>query len=106
MAAYAVEVDQGCQRGLHLRYRLAHELPGRAVEAARSAFDGALYAEEPLGPRQLQRLVLPFRFELRAGHADGELSFLLRFSSPEAQRGEDRAAVERLLSLLADPELS
>jgi len=104
MAAFAVQVDKGCQRGLHLRYRLQEPSPSDALAAAGQAFPEAVGAVEAFGPRELRRLVVPFRFELRIGHAEGELSLLLRHSASPHQRHEDRQTIEALLSALPDQE--
>lgn len=99
---FTVRPDERCQRGLHLLYRVRD---GMAVEADAlerellRAYGGRLVTgSEAWGARTVRRLVLQFRFEVRLGTRDGEVSFLFRATSPEESRRDDRAALERALA--------
>jgi hypothetical protein len=95
---FQVEVDKGCQRGLHLRYRTSQELRPDLSPGLQARFDDTVSAVEALGARSVHRVVVPFRFEVRWGQRDSELSLLLRFSSPEEERRADRQRFEAFLS--------
>lgn len=99
-AAFRAEIDRSCQRGMHVRYWLHHDPPPQLIDAIQQRWSDAVVARERLGARTITRVAVPFRFEIRVGHRDAEISLLLRFSSTEAQRAADRAAFEVLLAQL------
>ncbi len=95
---FKVEVDNGCQRGLHLRYQTAKPLRPDLAPGLQARFDETVSAIDALGPRRVHRVVVPFRFEVRWGQRDCQLSLLLRFSSPENERRADRQRFEAFLT--------
>lgn len=99
---FTVRPDERCQRGLHLVYRVLDgmELEPAAFESALArAYDDCLVTRsEVWGARTVRRLVLQFRFEVRLGARDGEVSFMFRATSPEESRRHDRAALEQALA--------
>lgn len=100
MPVFSVRADRRCQRGLHLVYALEEppDLP-RLEAALRTAFEGRLVGSvERWGHRSVSRLVLQFRFEVRLGTADLELSFLHRATADAAARASDRRRFEDVLT--------
>lgn len=98
MSRFVAEVDTRCQRGMHIRYTV-EEVPAGFLDDVRARFgDRMLHRTEALGALLVHRVLLPFRFELKLGHRPGHISLILRFSSPDHQRQEDRAAFEDLLT--------
>jgi len=103
---FQVEVDEGCQRGLHLRFHFADRVPDELCETVLARFDDAFAGWEALGARTVRRVIVPFRFELRWGHADAELSLILRFSATPEERVLDQRSVEQLVTQLCTCELA
>lgn len=100
MAVFSVRADRRCQRGLHFVYAL--EAPpdlARLEGALRAAFDDRLVGSvERWGARSISRLVLQFRFEVRLGTGDLELSFLHRATADAIARAADRKRFESVLT--------
>lgn len=97
-------LDERCQRGLHWRYAID---PGwlPSVEA-RAELHGSLghdpvvrHRVEGWGTQQVHIFARPFRYEIRAWTRPGELSLIHRASASSADRRQDRAHLERHLTL-------
>lgn len=72
---------------------------GRLEGALVEAFDDRLIrSEEPWGRLRVRRLVLQFRFEVRLGVRDDEISLLFRATSPAVSRAADQARFEAALT--------
>lgn len=71
----------------------------RLEGALRAAFDDRLVGSvERWGTRSISRLVLQFRFEIRLGTGELELSFLHRATADADARAADRTRFERVLT--------
>ena len=96
---FVARPDQRCQRGLHVLYQLARPVDERALaQALQSEHAGKLVeSEERWGHRIVRRLVLQFRFEVRLGARDSELSFFHRAAASPDARAIHVATFERIL---------
>lgn len=96
---FTVRADPRCLRGLHFLYRGEPSIHRESLAASlRGVFPGQLVeAEESWGERVVTRLVLQFRFEIRIGDRDQEVSFIHRATASPEQRTGDRARFEALL---------
>jgi hypothetical protein len=106
LGAFTVRADPGCQRGLHLLYRVPSHTDLEQLQALlEQAHPGRLLVvDEPWGRRRVRRVVLQFRFEVRLGVRDDQISFFFRATSPAPARASDRTAFEAALTLAIPSE--
>lgn len=97
--------DRRCLRGLHVVYRyvgvLNDEVLKNELHAATSGH--LIEAAELWGERRVTRLVLQFRFEVRVGARDNELSLCHRSMAQPAQRLISVQIFERALEAALRP---
>lgn len=103
MVGFKVWPDKRCLRGLHWVYALDRCIDFAELERALlDAFDQKLVcSEENWGSRKVLRVVLQFRFEVRLGTRDREISLLFRETAPPHARMADRRHFEEVLSAAA-----
>ena len=104
MTPFVSEVDEGCQRGFHIRYTTCGEPPPCILERMSSVWADVVVKSEAWGPRPMFRAIVPFRFEVRFGHRAKQLSLLQRFSASDEERAGDRDAFEELLARVLTEE--
>jgi hypothetical protein len=94
--------DPRCQRGLRFDYLLEAPIAqSRLCEAVEPFFDGRMVrATENWATREVVRMVLQFRFEIRVGERDQQVSVLYRRCCPPAERENLRSRLEAALTLL------
>lgn len=100
MHGFTMRPDDRCQRGLHLIYEVTAPPDLRRLEDAlvREFEDRLVRTEEAWGSRLVSRLVLQFRFEVRLGVRDHQISFLFRDVAPALSRAADQARFEAVLA--------
>jgi len=91
--------DERCQRGLAVSYFVARGYDEERLRAAlQAAWNHSLIeASETWGKRTVRRLVRQFRFEVRLGVRDGEISFLHRALASPEQRAAQSGVFESCL---------
>ncbi len=97
MSVFVRSVDEGCQRGFHIRYTTCIDLPNDILRRLSTVWENVQVSCENWGPTPVYRAIVPFRFEVRFGHRVRQVSLLQRFSATDEQRVDDRDAFEGLL---------
>ena len=100
MERFSVRANRRCQRGLAFVYELteAPDLARLEADLCRAFEDRLVRSEESWGTRSVRRLVLQFRFEIRLGESEREISLLYRSTANEAARTADRSRFEAVLT--------
>ena len=100
MDRFSVRANERCQRGLHFVYELegTPDLAQLEVDLCRAFGDRLVRSCESWGARSVLRLVLQFRFEVRMGDSDREVSFMHRSTANEEARAADRTRFEAVLA--------
>ncbi len=97
MPGFSSRQHSRCQRGLHWVYTLPGGSDLEGLGALLQSRWPLVASEERWGSRRVWRLVYQFRFEIRLGTRDDELSFIHRACTPEELRRTQRAQFEALL---------
>ena len=102
LALYRAHPDAHCQRGLHIVYELLAPLDAEEAIARlqRVYTEKLVVGAHQLGARRVRVALYQFRFEVRFGQRNGEVSYLHRMLASPEQRSSDRCAFESVIAEL------
>lgn len=98
-SGFVARPDERCQRGLLVRYFVTGAFDEERLACAlqRAWSEALVEGSERWGARTVRRLVRQFRFEVRLGERDGEISLLHRTMASPAQRADHTLVFETCL---------